>query len=361
MDFDLNESQYMLQDNLKRYFQKEYPLSRVREVFDNGGELDATLWRAIADLGLLGLLVPEEHGGTGLELLDAAIAAEILGYCSAPGPFTEHVMVTVAIARGGSQTQKERWLPGLASGELRGTIAFAEDGDIWDSSSWATPDGGAVTCVKDWVLHAQGADVVVAGIGDGLVLIDGSSDGITTEPLEGIDRTRHLSKVTFTDVAFEALDGGGDLVRTVLDAGLNLLAADAFGAATRVLEMSVDYAKTREQFGVPIGSFQALKHQIADVAIDLQPSKGLYWYAAHAFDHEPDKAAKFAALSKAHITDAAVNAGRWAVEIHGGIGYTWESDVHVFLKRALLDRAYLGTPQSLRAEVAILNGWPVAS
>ncbi|MET1001924.1 MAG: acyl-CoA dehydrogenase family protein [Acidimicrobiia bacterium] len=361
MDFDLDESQYLLQDTLKRYFANEYPLAKVREVFDAGGGVDPDLWRGLAELGLLGLVVPEEHGGSGFELLDVAVAAEVLGYSVAPGPFTEHVMATIALARGGTDAQKQRWLPGLASGELRATVALAEEGEGWLPHDWEMGSSATLSGTKDWVLHPEGADLIVVGTRRGLSLVDATSSGIAIEPLDGIDRTRRLATVTFDGVPHEPLDGGADVTRAVLDAGLVLLAADAFGAGLRVLELAVDYANTREQFGVTIGHFQALKHQIADVALEVHPSKGLYWYAAHAYDHVPEDATRFAALANAHITEIAANAGRRAVEVHGGIGYTWEADVHFFLKRAVLDRAYLGTPRALRALVAELNGWPVAS
>jgi alkylation response protein AidB-like acyl-CoA dehydrogenase len=136
-----------------------------------------------------------------------------------------------------------------------------------------------------------------------------------------------------------------------------LLAADAFGTASRLVHMAIEYAKTREQFGVTIGHFQALKHQLANMAVDLEPSRGLYWYAAHAFDHVPDDAARFASLAKAHITERAMQIARDSVEAHGGIGFTWECDVQLWFKRVMLDRAWLGTPALHRERAAVLAGW----
>jgi alkylation response protein AidB-like acyl-CoA dehydrogenase len=143
----------------------------------------------------------------------------------------------------------------------------------------------------------------------------------------------------------------------VRDAALILLSADAYGAAARCVDMAVEYAKTREQFGVTIGHFQALKHQLADLALEVDPTRFLYWYAAHAFDHLPDQVSRVAALAKSHVTESAVQAGRRAVEYHGGIGFTWAHDVHFFLKRAIFDRAYFGGPDLHRARVAMLNEW----
>ena len=141
------------------------------------------------------------------------------------------------------------------------------------------------------------------------------------------------------------------------DAGLVLLAADAFGGAQQLLEMSVEYAKTRQQFGVTIGSFQGLKHQLANVAVEIEPARGLYWYAAHAFDHVPDESERTAALAKAHLGQVYMQTARDAVEAHGGIGFTWECDVQIYFKRAMFDRAFLGAPSVHRERAAALAGW----
>jgi alkylation response protein AidB-like acyl-CoA dehydrogenase len=359
VDFDLSESQYMLQDTLKRYFDKELPLARVHEIFDGGGEIEPELWRGLADLGLLGLVVPEEFGGGGFELLDVAFCAEMLGYGAVPGPFIEHVLAALALVKGGTAEQRERWLPGLADGSLRATVAFAEDQDHWIPGEWSIT-GGDLSGSKDWVLYPSGADLIVVGTAEGLSLVEGSAPGISVAQANGIDRTRQLATVDFDRVAHERLEGGLELAQEIYDAGLVLFAADAFGSAKRVLELAVEYAKTREQFGVTIGHFQALKHQLADMAIEVHPAQGLYWYASHAYDHVAEERSRMAALAKAHIGEIGVSVGRRAIEAHGGIGYTWEADVHLFLKRALLDRAYLGTPRALRRRVADLNGWPAA-
>jgi alkylation response protein AidB-like acyl-CoA dehydrogenase len=143
----------------------------------------------------------------------------------------------------------------------------------------------------------------------------------------------------------------------VRDAALVLLAADAFGGASRLVEASVEYARTREQFGVVIGQFQALKHQLADMALEVEPARGLYWYAAHAFDHVPEEAERSAALAKAHVTDVFMQVARDAVEAHGGLGFTWECDVQIWFKRAMFDRAFLGSPSLHRERAATLAGW----
>jgi alkylation response protein AidB-like acyl-CoA dehydrogenase len=155
----------------------------------------------------------------------------------------------------------------------------------------------------------------------------------------------------------EPLPGGGEAACRVRDVGLVLLAADAFGGASRLVEMSVEYAKTRVQFDVPIGQFQAVKHKLADMATDVEPARGLYWYAAHAIDRLPAESERAAALAKAHLTDRYLQVAREAVEVHGGIGFTWECDVQIWFKRAMFDRAYLGPPEGHRDRAAALAGW----
>ena len=193
--------------------------------------------------------------------------------------------------------------------------------------------------------------------GGGLVLVERSAPGVEIGPVGGIDRSRRLDVLDLDGAPCEALPEGRNAAPRVRDAGLVLLAADAFAAGSHLVEMSVEYAKTREQFGVTIGHFQALKHQLVDMAVEIEPARALYWYAAHAFDHIPQEAERAAALAKAHLTDIAMKIARAAVEAHGGIGFTWECDVQIWFKRAMFDRAFLGTPAVHRERAAQLAGW----
>ncbi len=358
MDFDLNEDQRLLHETLTRFFAKEFSLTEVRSVFESDEGMSADLWSALAGLGVLGALVDEAHGGMGLELLDLAVAAECLGYAGAPGPFLEHVLAALAISLGGSDAQRDRWLPGLADGSIRATYAVAEGGERWLPESWTLDADQLLTGSKHFVLSASGADLTVVGTsGGGFTLVEGGAAGMTTTTVEVLDRTRRFATVELDGVAHDPLPNGVEASGPVHDAALVLLAADAYGGAVRCVEMSVEYAKAREQFGVTIGHFQGLKHQLANMALEVEPTRGLSWYAAHAFDHVPDDASRFAALAKAHITDRYVEASRRAVEAHGGIGYTWECDVQFFLKRAVFDRAMFGNSAVQRRRVAALNGW----
>jgi alkylation response protein AidB-like acyl-CoA dehydrogenase len=358
VNFDTSEEQELLQDTVRQFLAGECPPPRVREIFDGESGHDPALWKGMVELGLAGLLVPEEHGGAGLEVIDAALVSETLGYGAAPGPFFGHVLATAAILAAGSDAQRERWLPRLASGEVLASVALGESGGRWLPDEWSVDAAPELHGEKRFVPHGDLADLFVVGTAGGdLVLVERGAQGVSALPWEGVDRTRRLSTLRFEGAPAEALAQGRSAAARVCDVGLVLLAADAFGAASRLLDMSVEYAGTREQFGVTIGHFQALKHQLADMAVEIEPSRGLWWYAAHAQDHVPDDAPRFAALAKAHVTDRAMRVARDAVEAHGGIGFTWECDVQIWFKRALFDRAWLGTPELHRERVAALAGW----
>ena len=194
--------------------------------------------------------------------------------------------------------------------------------------------------------------------GGTMAVVERNATGVEIQRIEGADRTRRIGRISFDATPAERLEGGGvAAAERVRDVGLVLLAADAFGGASKLVDMSVEYAKSREQFGVTIGHFQAHKHQLANMAVEIEPSRALYWYAAHALDHIQDEAPRCAAIAKSHITDRYQQIARDAVEAHGGIGFTWEGDVQIWFKRAMFDRALLGTPREHRDRAANLANW----
>jgi alkylation response protein AidB-like acyl-CoA dehydrogenase len=358
VNFDISEEQHLLQETIRQYVENECPPTRLRELFEDAEGFDAGFWKGLVEMGLAGLPVPEEHGGAGLELLDLALAQESLAYGGAPGPFLGHALATLALVLGGSEAQKRHWLPRLAMGDALGTVALGETGGVWQPEEWTLAAGGALSGSKAYVPFAHRADLIVVGTaGPGLALVEREAAGLATQPFEGVDRARRLDTVSFRETPCEPLAAGADAALRLRDAALVLLAADAFGTGRRLLDMSVAYAKTREQFGVTIGHFQALKHQLAEMALEIEPSRALFWYAAHAFDHIPEEAARSAAIAKAHICDRTMQIARDAVEAHGGIGFTWECDVQLWFKRAMFDRAFLGQPSVQRERAAKLAGW----
>jgi alkylation response protein AidB-like acyl-CoA dehydrogenase len=199
---------------------------------------------------------------------------------------------------------------------------------------------------------------VVLGLSGGhFAIVERGARGVSMEDERGADRTRPIAQLSFDAAPAELLAGSPGAAARVRDAALVVLAADAFGAAWRLVRMTVEYAKTRQQFGTPIAQFQAVKHQLADMATRIEPTRGLFWYAAHAWDHLPSESARAAAIAKAHITARASEVAREAVELHGGLGFTWECDVQLWFKRAMFDRTWGGTPEHHLARIAALGDW----
>jgi len=356
MDFSLSEEQELLQSTVRGFVAKECPPLAVRAIFDGERRAVPALWKGLAEIGIAGLVVPESHGGAGLELLELALVAEELGRGALPVPFLGHALATLAIARGGSPAQRAKWLPGLAAGDVRATVALAEDGSRWLPDSWRSElASGRVSGRKQLVPDAEGAQLFVVGCrGGGLALVEAGA-GVRTTAEPTLDRGRPLATLDLEGARAEPLEGA-DAARLV-DAGSVLLAADAFGAAHQLVRATAAYLMTRQQFGQSLAQFQAVKHQLANMALDIDPTRGLWWYAAHAFDHAPAEAPRAAALAKAHITERAQQVARDAVEAHGGIGFTWECDVQIWFKRVMFDRLWLGAPELHRERFAAIEGW----
>jgi alkylation response protein AidB-like acyl-CoA dehydrogenase len=362
MDFGLSQDQVLLKDTIRRWLEAECPTTRVRAVMESEDGHDPALWRGLAELGVTGLQVPPAHGGAGLELLDVALAAEELGWACTPGPFLGNAMATAALLASDDAEIHRRWLPAIASGEVVATVAIGEEGDEWDAAKLATrADGRALHGQKTLVPAATLADAIVVAAqdasGPGLWLVERGARGLEIGALQGTDMTRRVATVTLQGTPATRLAGGRAAVDRTRDAGLVLLAADAYGGARRCIDMTARYALTREQFGQPIGAFQAVKHQLADIVTDVEPALSLWWYAAHAWDHLPDRAERHAALAKAHLADLFDRVTRVCTELHGGIGFTWEYDLHLWFRRAVFDRAYLGNAEYHRARAADLAGW----
>jgi alkylation response protein AidB-like acyl-CoA dehydrogenase len=354
MDFSLSEDQELFQSTVRGFVAKECPSQTVRAIVDGKRQGNA-LWQGLAEIGVAGLMVPEEHSGSGLELLELALVAEELGRGAAPVPFLGHALATLALARGGSTAQRAKWLPRLATGEARATVALADEGGGWLPATWRTALGnGRIQGLKQHVPEADGSDLFVVGCRGGTLALvaAGPEARVTAQPT--LDRGRPLAMLALDGAPAEPLDF--DAAR-LIDAGCVLLAADALGAAHHLVRATAAYLQTRQQFGQPLAQFQAVKHQLANMALEVDPTRGLWWYAAHAFDHAPAEASRAAALAKAHITERAQQVARDAVEAHGGIGFTWECDVQIWMKRTLFDRAWLGIPSVHRARAADLAGW----
>ncbi|MEP7349559.1 MAG: acyl-CoA dehydrogenase family protein [Sphingorhabdus sp.] len=356
MNFLLSDDQQAFLDAIRPVLNDRCDSQQVHKIFDGDDPYDTALWSHLVAMGIPAIMIDKAHGGLGLQLLDLAIIAELLGEFAAPVPFFGNAIGALAIQLAGSAEQRANWLPLLATGERLATIAFGEGKGRWLPGEWEVPGGNSISGTKVLVPNAAEADLIIVGTRDGLALVERGA-GYKTARTDSADRTRRLDIVTFDGTASEMMPGDGATIDRLIDATATLLAADAFGGATRCLERTVDYAKVREQYGQPIGAFQGLKHQLANMALEIEPSRGLYWFAAHAWDDLPDKARHAAAQAKAHCTDVYLQATRDMVEAHGGIGFTWEHDAHIYMKRAMFDWTWLGQPSLHRLRAADLAGW----
>ena len=355
MDFALSADQRLMQASVAGVLGRASPLARVRAFAEGGEPVARDVWTALTELGLPGLLVAEEHGGLGLGLLDAALAAEILGAHVAPAPFLgSAVLAPLALAAAGSPTQKSAWLPRLAGGEIvAGAILHEALAGARDAPG-VTVKGGRLTGGSMFALDASGADILlVADRSGGLHLVEAKEVHVT--PLATIDATRRFAEVRFENAPAEPLAGQGALDR-LRDAAFIILAADMLGVAQAMLDKAVAYAQERCQFGRPIGSFQAVKHLCAEMAAELEPCRALVWYAAYAFDTIPAEAPLVAAHAKAHLAEVGRFVARTATEVHGGVGFTDLLGLHYWFKRLGVDRQIFGGPEHLRAHAANLQG-----
>jgi alkylation response protein AidB-like acyl-CoA dehydrogenase len=357
MDFSFSSDQQLLKNAARAFLDEHMKPATVRLLWDDPrGESD-TLWKEIAQLGWLGLALPEEHGGSGLGMVETAILLDELGRAACPGPYWPTVLAATAIALAGSDAQKKRWLPAVATGDARATLALL-DGELdWrpaatQTRAEKTATGWALTGRKPFVPWAHVANVLLvparAPEGLTLFLVDPSSAGLTLEPAQVMDLATRLVNVTLdrTPVAADAVVGApgqaGRLLEGLLRRGAVGAAAEMLGAARRCLDMAVDYAKVREQFGQPIGSFQAIRHKCADMLLEVENSHSAVYYAAWALDAKAEDAELAASVAKAYVGDAARRVCGEAIQVHGGIGFTWEYDLHLYFKRAKALEAMYG-------------------
>ena len=330
MHFDFNDEQREIKSTAREFLASRFKPEKVRELAEAPSPYDEALWREMCELGWPGIFIEEQYGGQELGVLELVILQEELGYALAPSPFISNAVAGLFIEGAGSEAQKARWLPGIASGEARGAAALSADAD---------PIVGA----------AKGASILVLNGSGGGRLVEPAD--ATLEPLDLIDTTRAYSRVSAT--------GGDPLpgdVAPALDKATVALAAEQVGLAQRALEMAVAYAKEREQFDRPIGAYQAVSHRLAGMLWDTEEARSLTLFAAWAADAEPDSLPLAASMAKARASDAATAVTNAALQVFGGIGFTWEHDLHFLLKRAVVGARMLGTPRQHRERVASLVG-----
>ncbi|MEA2624857.1 MAG: hypothetical protein QOD06_902 [Candidatus Binatota bacterium] len=360
MNFGLSEDQLLFQRTLRAFLADRCPPARVRAVMDGDRGHDAELWAEMAALGIAGLALPVELGGSGLGVLDLGLAAEELGYAATPGPFLGAAMAVVALREAPSAAAE--WLPRVAAGDAILTVACGEEGGVWDPGELVTRSAGnRLRGRKSFVPYAAEADAVLVAAqdetGPGLWLVARGAPGVVITPYRGVDPTRRLHAIDLDDTPATLAVSGAGAIRRSIDAGLALLAADAYGGARRCLDLTLQHVQARQQFDRPLAAFQAVRHQLANLACELEPCQSLWWYAAHALDRIPDRGERLAALAKAHLTDVFDRIVRDATELHGGLGFTWDYDLQIFFRRAIFDRSFLGDAAYHRDRAAALAGW----
>jgi alkylation response protein AidB-like acyl-CoA dehydrogenase len=343
MEFALSEEQRLFADSLRGLLADRVSIEALRRHADTGSGFDAELWDSLVELGLPGLLVPERFGGAGLGVLDAAVAAEVLGGAAAFAPFAGSiVMATLAFVHGATEALQDEWLPRIAAGEVRFGVGVSRDGE----HVTAAIDAGAPTHLL--VYLPDGTAVVVA------------AEHASLDMHRSVDRTRPVTDLTFDAARAITLDAANAPLVTmhrVMDAGRVALAADTLGAAQRMFDSALGFVKQRVQFGRVIGSFQGVKHTLAEIVTMLEPCRAFVWHAAYAQDALPDEARLFACQVKAHVGDVGREASRMATEVHGGMGFTDLLGLHYWFKRISFNRQMLGGPEHCREEAARLQGW----
>ncbi len=356
MDFGLSDDQRLLEQAVRGFLRDRVPIARVRELRGADCPNDRAIWRGLAELGAAGILVPEEHGGSGLSLLDAALVSQSLGHAVTPAPFLASAVIAPIALRALGGVDVKTWLEGIASGELVFGAALTEMFSIREAAG-VSLDGGRLRGKALMALDAHGADRILVPTGeDRLAIVRADSKGLTATRLATIDATRCTAELVLDGAAPEAvLDGAGAAIARALDAGRIALAADALGACEAMIEQSVAYAQHRKQFGRAIGSFQAVKHMCAEMIAALEPARSLLWYAAHSFDALPGEAPQMACHVLAHVSEIGREIASTATQVHGGIGWTDEQNLHFWFKRIAVARHLLGGPELLRERAAALQ------
>jgi alkylation response protein AidB-like acyl-CoA dehydrogenase len=362
MQFGLSESQQILKTNARKFFAAECPMSEVRRIMETADAHDDKLWKHMAEQGFLGVVFPEEAGGMGLGLVELAALTEEMGRALVPGAYISTLLAGSAIHAAGS----EHHLAEIGSGSKKGTLALLEASANWDPSAVAMPAvNGSLTGEKMFVTDAGVADVIVVAARDrgelALYAIDAKSAAqsgvVTLSAMPAMDLTRRLHKVAFKG-AKGALLARGDAARKALDHALDVaaiaLCAEMTGGMQRTMEIAVEYAKTRKQFGHPIGQYQAVQHQCADMLVWTESSRSATYYAAWAMNEGIAEARTAVSVAKVYASDACREVGNRGVQVQGGMGFTWENDTHLFYRRAKASEIALGDATFHRERIARL-------
>jgi len=355
MNFGFTEEQELLRQEVRKFLDAHCPMEQVRKLMETPDGFSRELWKQIGELGWLGLTVPEAQGGAGLGWVDLVVVLEEMGRTLFPSPFLGATIGAAAIREAGSDAQKSRWLPALADGSAIASLAWLEPSDRIDLAGVelaGKPSDKGVTLsgVKVQVLDAPAADLFVVAFRDGsavkLAVVERSAAGVTVEATPSIDQTRRVGRVRFENVVVAAdavlADASEATTTRILDLATAAVTAESLGAAEAAIRLTVRYANERLQFGSPIGRFQGVKHPLAEAFVDVESAKSILYYAAWALDERDADASRAVSLAKAYMSEAFPRVGIDAVQLHGGVGFTWEYDPHLYLKRSKWARPAFG-------------------
>lgn len=356
MSVVFGEEQRELAAVARRWFEERLPSPELRKVIETPEGFDRSRWQEMAAMGWQAMAIPEEYGGAGFGYLEVAVLAEEMGRALYPGPYwTSAVMAADLILAGGSELQKRELLPAIADGSRIVVPAVTEAGGAWDTSGIETEavpqgDGWVISGAKRYVVHGSVADdyLVAARVGDGIGWFVIPAAATERRRLDALDLTRSLAEVTFDAVAVgedALLPGEGEaLAERMVTVGSVTLAMEQVGLAQRCLDMAVEYAKERHQFGRPIGSFQAVKHTCADMLVQVESARAAAQAAASALAADDEELAELAPLAKSYCSEASLFCAAENIQVHGGIGFTWEHDAHLYFRRAKSSHLMLGDP-----------------
>jgi alkylation response protein AidB-like acyl-CoA dehydrogenase len=359
-----------LRQVVREFLRERSPSREVRRLMEAGESRDGQVWALLAgQLGLTGIAVPERYGGAGHGPAELAIVLEEMGGALLVAPYFATVALAgQALAASGDEDAMARWLPGIADGSLTATLAVAEDSGSWDlaevtATAEAAGDGWAVTGTKLFVIDGHTADLLLvvahAPDGPGVFAVERGATGVESERLDSLDQTRALACVTLRETPSIRVGAGRDTaawLSKVRDLVLAALAAEQLGGAVRCLDMAVGYAKVREQFGRPIGSFQAIKHKCANLLLEVECGRSAVYHGSQAVARCQPDATLAATLAYVYCSQAFTHAAKECIQIHGGIGYTWEHDAHLYLRRAKSSELLFGPPARQRTRLAALAG-----
>lgn len=359
MNFDFSDDQKLLQKTARDYLDEHAPLSVCRAVLESDASYSDTLWKGVAELGWLGTAIPEEYGGSGFGRLELAVMAEEVGRALAPIPFSSSVyLATEAILQFGTDAQKKAYLPKLASGERIGTFAHAErPGEHAAEGVATTLERGTLSGTKVPVADGDSAHVAIvtarSGNSVGLVLVDLTGDGVTRTKVRSIDPSRSTASIRFAGAPAQPLGGANNwaAVQHVLDRAAVLMAFEQLGGAQRAFDITREFCLGRYAFGRPVASFQAIKHRLADLYVEIELARSNAYYGAWALSNESPELGRAAAGARAAASDAFELASTEMIQLHGGVGYTWEFDCHLFYRRAKQLGVILGSAHQWREQL----------